>query len=52
MTNGEDRELKPEDVGIIGVVLTGYADELSKFNDEPMIRAATLGVTADKYIED
>jgi len=52
LTNGENRELTSDDIGIIGVVVTGYADELAQFNDEPMITAATLGVTVEKYIED
>lgn len=49
MTNNGQNDLAPEKLGIIGVVVTGTPEELKQFNDAQMIRAAVLGVTADKY---
>lgn len=49
MSNKGQAELTPDNLGIIGVVVSGTPEELKQFNDERMIRAAVLGVTADKY---
>ncbi|MBS4204648.1 anti sigma factor C-terminal domain-containing protein [Lederbergia citrea] len=49
ITNNDEKKLTPENLEIIGVVVTGSPKELMKYNDVPMIRAATLGVTVDKY---
>ncbi|MBM6616285.1 anti sigma factor C-terminal domain-containing protein [Bacillus suaedaesalsae] len=42
-------ELKKEDLKIIGVVVTGSPSELKKYNNQLMIKGATIGATTDKY---
>ncbi|KAA0544611.1 hypothetical protein FZW96_19575 [Bacillus sp. BGMRC 2118] len=42
-------EVKKEDLHIIGVVVTGTPSELKNYNNLPMIKAATIGATTDKY---
>ncbi|WP_084245855.1 anti sigma factor C-terminal domain-containing protein [Planomicrobium okeanokoites] len=49
MTKNGQTDLEPENLEIIGVVVTGTPEELKRFNDVQMIRAAVLGVTADEY---
>lgn len=39
----------PENLRITGAVVTGTPKELKKFAEEPIVRAAVLGATADKY---
>jgi len=46
---GEDNNLTIEDLHIIGVVVTGDADELSRFQNLDFVRASTLGATTPKY---
>lgn len=43
------KEVSPQDLKIIGVVVTGTPDQLKKFNEIPMIRGAILGATTNKY---
>jgi Sigma factor regulator C-terminal/Sigma factor regulator N-terminal len=49
MTDGGKKKLSTENLKIIGVVVTGKPSELRKYNDSPMVRAATLGATTDQY---
>ncbi|MEI5908337.1 anti sigma factor C-terminal domain-containing protein [Bacillus spongiae] len=49
ITNGNQEELIPENLDIIGVVVTGTPSELKKYQDVPIIRGAILGATTDKY---
>ncbi|ADC50484.1 hypothetical protein BpOF4_12155 [Alkalihalophilus pseudofirmus OF4] len=49
ITNDGEKEFVPENIEIIGVVVTGRADELSQFNGVDFIRGATLGATAKKF---
>ncbi|RAZ73444.1 anti sigma factor C-terminal domain-containing protein [Planococcus halotolerans] len=49
MTKNGQTDLEPENLEIIGVVVTGTPEELKRFNDTQMIRVAVLGVTADEY---
>lgn len=41
--------VKAENLKISGVVVTGTPEELQQFADIPIIRAAVLGVTTDRY---
>ena len=49
ITNHGEVKLEPQNIKIIGVVVTGKPSELIKFSDESMIRGATLGATTDQY---
>lgn len=49
LTDSGSTELSSENLKITGAVVTGTAEELKKFNEEPMIRAAVLGATANNY---
>lgn len=49
MTNNGQTDLDTENLKITGVVVTGTPEELKQFSDVPIIQAAVLGVTADKY---
>ncbi|MDN7240894.1 anti sigma factor C-terminal domain-containing protein [Planococcus sp. N028] len=49
LTDKGQIELKPESLRLFGIVVTGTAEELKQFNGSPMIRAAVLGATTDKY---
>lgn len=49
ITENGEMKVEPKNIKITGVVVTGTAEELKQFNDVPMIRAAVLGATADKY---
>ncbi|WP_054954850.1 anti-sigma factor [Paenibacillus dakarensis] len=46
----KDKE-KPDasDIRVLGVVVTGTAEELRVLSDEPYVRGVTLGAVADKY---
>lgn len=45
---GKDK-LEPEELKIIGIVVTGKPSDLKKYNDNTMIRGVTLGATTDQY---
>lgn len=49
LTDYGKTDLSPENLKITGVVVTGTAEELKKFNGGSMIRAAVLGATANSY---
>lgn len=49
ITNQGKLKLEPENLKIVGVVVTGKPSDLIKFNNNPMIRGATLGATTDQY---
>ncbi|ETT80592.1 anti sigma factor C-terminal domain-containing protein [Viridibacillus sp. FSL R5-0477] len=49
ITNQGKIKLEPQNLKIIGVVVTGKPSDLIKFSDESMIRGATLGATTDLY---
>lgn len=49
LTDSGKIELSPRNLKITGAVVTGTAEELKKFNDEPIIRAGVLGATANLY---
>lgn len=49
LTDSGKIELTPESLTITGAVVTGTAEELKRFHNDPMIRAAVLGATANKY---
>ncbi|QUG41717.1 anti sigma factor C-terminal domain-containing protein [Psychrobacillus sp. INOP01] len=49
LTNQGKMKLEPQNLKIIGVVVTGKPSDLIKFNDKSMIRGATLGATTDQY---
>ena len=49
ITNQGKMKLEPQNLKIIGVVVTGKPSDLIKFSDESMIRGATLGATTDLY---
>ncbi|MFY0517619.1 anti sigma factor C-terminal domain-containing protein [Lysinibacillus sp. UGB7] len=49
ITNQGKMKLEPQNLKIIGVVVTGKPSDLIKFSDESMIRGATLGATTDQY---
>lgn len=49
ITNQGERKLEPEDLKIIGVIVTGKPSDLLKFSELSMIRGATLGATTDLY---
>ena len=49
LTDNSKKELTPEQLSIIGVVITGTPDQLEVYDDVPFVRAATLGVTTDRY---
>jgi len=49
MTDNGQIDLDIESLKISGVVVTGTSEELKKFSSVPMIQAAVLGATADKY---
>jgi len=49
LTDNSKKELTPEQLRIIGVVITGTPDQLEAYGDVPFVRAATLGVTTDRY---
>ncbi|ARA96702.1 anti sigma factor C-terminal domain-containing protein [Geobacillus thermodenitrificans] len=49
ITNNNKEKLSAENLEIIGVVITGTPSEMKKFNHVPFVRAASLGVTTDKY---
>ncbi|RLQ90082.1 anti sigma factor C-terminal domain-containing protein [Planomicrobium sp. Y74] len=42
-------EVQAEELEVSGVVVTGSPEELMAFSELPMIRAAVLGATTDKY---
>lgn len=46
--NGKEK-LDPNNLNIIGVVVTGKPSDLKKYNDNSMIRGAILGATTDRY---
>ncbi|WP_203333612.1 anti sigma factor C-terminal domain-containing protein [Planococcus beigongshangi] len=47
---GDDSsEVAVDELSISGVVVTGSPEELEAFADFPMVRAAVLGATTDKY---
>lgn len=47
----DNEELLPEKLSIIGVVVTGSPSELKKYTNIPMIKGATYGATAERYIQ-
>ncbi|MEW5595681.1 anti sigma factor C-terminal domain-containing protein [Peribacillus frigoritolerans] len=49
ITNKGKIKLEPENLKIIGVVVTGKPSDLKKYNDNSMINGATLGATTDQY---
>lgn len=49
ITNQGEIKLEPQNLKIIGVIVTGKPSDLKKFSDESMIRGATLGATTDQY---
>ena len=49
ITNQGKMKLEPQNLKIIGVVVTGKPSDLIKFSDKSMIRGATLGATTDQY---
>ena len=49
ITNHGEIKLEPQNLKIIGVIVTGKPSDLIKFGDESMIRGATLGATTDQY---
>lgn len=49
ITNQGKMELEPQNIKIIGVVVTGKPSDLIKFSDKSMICGATLGATTDQY---
>ncbi|GMO00530.1 anti sigma factor C-terminal domain-containing protein [Parageobacillus thermoglucosidasius] len=49
ITHNNKEKLSAENLEIIGVVITGTPSEIEKFNNVPFVRAASLGVTADRY---
>ena len=49
ITNQGKIKLEPQNLKIIGVIVTGKPSDLKKFSDESMIRGATLGATTDLY---
>ncbi|MDV2686026.1 anti sigma factor C-terminal domain-containing protein [Alkalihalophilus lindianensis] len=49
ITNHGDKDLAPENVEVIGVVVTGTAEELSQFDNVEMVRGSTLGATAKRF---
>lgn len=49
ITNHGEIKLEPQNLKIIGVIVTGKPSDLIKFSDESMIRGATLGATTDQY---
>ena len=49
ITNEGKLKLEPENLKIIGVEVTGKPSDLMKFNDESIIRGATLGATTNLY---
>ena len=49
ITNQGEIKLEPENLKIIGVIVTGKPSDLLKFSGLSMIRGATLGATTDLY---
>jgi hypothetical protein len=49
ISNQGKMNLEPENLKIIGVIVTGKPSDLKKFSDTSMIRGATLGATTDQY---
>lgn len=49
ITNQGGIKLEPENLKIIGVIVTGKPSDLLKFSELSMIRGATLGATTDLY---
>lgn len=49
ITRNQSENLSPENLKIIGVVVTGTPSEIKKYNSLSLIRTASLGVTVDKY---
>ncbi|MCY9026604.1 anti-sigma factor [Priestia megaterium] len=49
ITHNQTKDLSPENLKIIGVVVTGTPSEIKKYNNLSFIRTASLGVTIDKY---
>ena len=49
ITNQGEIKLEPENLKIIGVIVTGKPSDLLKFSNLSMIRSATLGATTDLY---
>ncbi|MBA2871548.1 uncharacterized protein (UPF0297 family) [Anoxybacillus calidus] len=49
ITHNNKEKLSAENLEIIGVVITGTPSEIEKFNNVPFVRAASLGVTTDRY---
>ncbi|WP_226671120.1 anti sigma factor C-terminal domain-containing protein [Metabacillus litoralis] len=49
ITNKGKSKLKPKNLKIIGVIVTGKPSDLKKYDTNSMIRSATLGATTDQY---
>ena len=49
MAGDDSAELEAEDLLVSGVVVTGSPEELLAYSELPMVRAAVLGATTDKY---
>ncbi|MGG2074915.1 anti sigma factor C-terminal domain-containing protein [Lysinibacillus irui] len=49
ITNQGEIKLEPQNLKIIGVIVTGKPSDLIKFSEESMIRSATLGATINQY---
>lgn len=49
ITNQGEIKLEPQNLKIIGVIVTGKPSDLLNFSDLSMIRGATLGATTDLY---
>lgn len=47
--DGSSEAMTVDDLTVSGVVVTGSPEELQAFADLPMVRAAVLGATTDKY---
>ncbi|MGM0846165.1 MAG: anti sigma factor C-terminal domain-containing protein [Bacillota bacterium] len=45
----ENGEIANENIGIIGVVISGKTNKVIELCNSPMVNAATLGVTTDQY---
>ncbi|TYR78886.1 hypothetical protein FZC66_17845 [Priestia megaterium] len=49
VTKDNQQDMSAENLEMIGVVVTGSPSEIQKYLELPMVRAAFLGVTAEKY---
>lgn len=49
LTDNGSIELAPENLRIVGVVVSGPAEELKQYKDIPMIEGATLGAITQRY---